>query len=168
MSDADAEQQLAEGLLAETREEVARADGKASILLAAAGVGVSALVGGILTANLSLDGERGIVQLLAAAASLAVTAGIVALGAAVLPDVGSPEKGRVRFFTDVLEYSTTQQLKAALRDEASLGHERTLQQLLAVSSIVGRKYRRTWWGEIALAAGLALALVAALGHWRLG
>lgn len=160
--------ELAEQLLEETREEIGRADGKASILLAAAGVAAAAVIGGGLTSDLTLHGAAGVVQGAAAAAAAAMLLGIWALGGAVMPDLGKAVPGRVRFFTDVLAYGqNTQKLRAALEDEAQLGPERCLQQLLAVSKIVDRKYRRSRLGEWAVAAAVVLAIAAGLLNWRI-
>lgn len=45
------EHELAKVLLAESREELTRADGKASLLLAALGIGLSAILGAVLAGN---------------------------------------------------------------------------------------------------------------------
>lgn len=165
----DRSSRLCSQLLTETREEIARADGKASILLAGAGVAASAVIGGALSSDLTLLGAAGVVQVLAAASALAMLTGIWALGAAVMPRVGTHADGRVRYFTDVLQYDqSTQKLKDALDKEAELGDERTLHQLIAVSGIVKKKYRRTEVGEWLIAAAVGLAVVGGILNWRLG
>jgi hypothetical protein len=165
----DRSSELCAQLLTETREEIARADGKASILLAGAGVAASAVVGGALSSDLTLLGAAGVVQVVAAASALAMLLGIWALGAAVMPNVGAPAAGRVRYFTDVLQYEqSTQKLKDALDKEAELGDERTLHQLIAVSGIVKKKYRRTEMGEWFIAAAVGLAVLGGVLNWRLG
>lgn len=165
----DRSSELCAQLLTETREEIARAEGKASILLAGAGVAASAVVGGALSSDLTLLGAAGVVQVVAAASALAMLMGIWALGAAVMPNVGTPVAGRVRYFTDVLQYEqSTQKLKDALDKEAELGDERTLHQLIAVSGIVKKKYRRTEMGEWLIAAAVGLAVLGGVLNWRLG
>lgn len=159
---------LASDLLTETRDEIHRADSKANILLAVAGLAASVLIGGLVSSDLSLTGARGAVQVLTSLACAALALGISFLGAAVYPRTGEAAPGRVRYFRDVTQYKTVQELRAAVEDEAQISNERTLQQLLALSAVVMKKYRHTIQGEVAIGLSLAFAIAAAVGHNYLG
>ena len=91
---------FAEGLLDETREEINRADTKANILLAAAGVVLAVIVGGLLSGQIKLARESVPVQILAATSSASMAIGLAFLGAAVVPRVGQPRPGRAQYFMD--------------------------------------------------------------------
>lgn len=153
-----------EGLLDETREEISRADSKASILLASAGVTAAVLTGAVAAGDIRFAGARGIVQVMAVSAALALSAGLALLGAAVMPQVGKPERGRARYFMEHAQYDGADDLREALEHESVDRAGRHLAQLLALSRIVRRKYRLTQAGEAVGGFGVVLAAGAAVLH----
>jgi hypothetical protein len=155
---------FAEGLLDETREEIDRADTKANILLAGAGVTAAVLVGALANGDITLGHEHGVVQVVASLSGTALGIGLVLLGAAVLPQIGRAVPGRARYFMDHAQYATVDELRAAVEGERTDQDLRHLTQLLTLSRIVRRKYRLTQAGEIVGGAGLVLAVAAALLH----
>jgi len=153
-----------EGLLNETRDEISRADTKANILLALAGVAVAALAAGLISADLTLDGEPGLVQALASVAIVMLSAGVLLLAWAVLPRIGRPTKGRARYFMDHAQYDDVADFRAAVHREAQNVDERHLRQLLDLSKIVRRKYRLTQIGELLTGLGYGCVAAAVLAH----
>src|SRR4051794_29761262 len=106
-------------LLKETREELAKADAKASMLGAAALVVVGAVLGGIIANNWS-PAQIG-AGLWRATWWLGVgfTLGaLVCFGAAVFPRLRAAEIGRVTYFKDVVEHDSCAELVPQLNLEA--------------------------------------------------
>ena len=154
---------LVERLLDETREEIHRADNKASIVLAGAGVAIGAVLAGLIAGNVSLSGEPWIVWAMVIAGGGALIVGIVYVGAAVFPRLGDPEPGRARYFREIANFrGDLDDLRTALNDEASKTDERTAQQVLTLSILVNTKYELTRIGMGLLAAGFTLEGAAAL------
>lgn len=148
-------------LLDESRDEVTRADTKASIVLASAGVVVGVLLTGFVTGGVDLAGERWYVGVLVWIAGALLLAGIAFVGFAVYPQVGKPERGRARWFAEIAQHpDETALAKAVALDFADRG--RDLHQASALAAIVVRKYRRTQIGMGLLGFGLAAAGLAAL------
>lgn len=142
--------------LAETREEIARVDGKASILLAGAGVAVGVVVAGLIAGDLQITELALIVAVLGGLAAAATLAGIGFLGAAIYPRCGTAEPGRARYFTEVAVYDTLDELRTALAKDAHVG-DRLLHQLLGLSKAVATKYALLRWGIRLLALAIVLA-----------
>jgi hypothetical protein len=142
-------------LLAETREELVRADGKASILLAGVGVVVGAVVSGLVSSGQSPTDLDRHAQWLFWVGTLVVCGGLVSLGAAVWPRIGAPRPGVVQYFGDVPQYGHLDELKAAIAHEAQDTLNRDAAQLRDLAPIVMRKYRLTRFGIGLSAAGLA-------------
>jgi hypothetical protein len=149
-------------LLHETREEVVRADTKASIVLAGAGVVVGILLSGFVTGDVSLEGERWYVGVLVWTAAIALIIGVVLIGLAVYPRVRGAELGQGRWFAEIQQYGKDDAaLAAAVEADASDG-ARDLHQARVLAGIVGRKYRLTQVGMLSLAVGLATSGLAGL------
>ena len=159
----------ATSLLSGVREEIDRADAKASILLAASGVAAGALVAGLTAGTwtpLRLQTAIQWVWWLGVAES---AIGIGCLALAVYPrerenDSGAPPA--VLYYGDVLAYRTTAHLVAALNRSAETTIERTADQLRQVSWIVDQKYRLIRWGmrglflaAVTIAAALVINLI---------
>jgi len=157
-------EQFVKSLLDETRDEINRADTKASILLAGIGVATAAGSGALAGSRFSLSGERGAVQALAGAAAVLVFLGLFLLGAAVLPRIGKAAPGRARYFMDHAQYASVSDLRDAVTQEASDAAGRHLRQLYDLSKIVRRKYRCTRFGELVVGFGIALGLAAVVAH----
>jgi Family of unknown function (DUF5706) len=152
-------------LLDETRDEITRADGKASILLAGAGVASAVAGGAFASADLTLSGERGLVQALAVGAAVVLILGIGALGFAVFPRLNRGTRGNANYFMDHLLYEgNVAEFRKVVEADAGDTVDRDLHQLLALSPIVRRKYRATQVGELLLGAGIVAAGIALLFH----
>lgn len=156
-------------MLVAAREELVRADTKAAVLLAATGVGIGALLGGLLSGNWSPFELANWIEwawwLGAAAAAFAVWR----LGYAVYPRTKrkGPPPTVLGYFDDVNKFrGTTAELKRALL--AAAPEDRQVDQLRETSRIVGAKYDgiKTALGSLGLAAVLcagAVLLDAAFG-----
>jgi Family of unknown function (DUF5706) len=139
----------AASLLDNAREEIDRADAKASILLAASGVVVGALLAGLIAGSWSPLKLQAVVQWAWWLGLVESAIGIWCLALAVYPrerknDSGIP--GTVAYYRDVLAYPTTIQLVAALNRSAETTIDRIADQLRNVSWIVSSKYRLIRWG----------------------
>lgn len=156
------ERQLVVDLLKETREEINRADSKANLLLTGAGLGVTALVAGLVAGDLNPLDADWVVTLLAALSAICLALGLVATGAAVFPRLGTPSPGHARWFTEIAEHEDTASLAKALRTDVPDSERRELQQLLVLSRLVWRKYRLIRAGELVLGLGLLFAGAAAI------
>ncbi len=152
-------------LLDETREEVARADGKAATLLSASGIAATLLIGlyGLRDLPLHVLPVWSAVILRVAFAESGI--GIVLHGLAVLPRSTSVSKDGVPpyFFGEVARYGRDEErLMTDLAQAHQQVTERTVSKLLVVSQIVVRKYRYVRYGLLGLFAGGFLAIVANL------
>jgi hypothetical protein len=153
-------------LLDETREEVNRADTKASIVLAGSGVVVGILLTGLVTGDVTLKGDAGIVSVLAWIASVMLVAGVGLVGWAVYPHTKGAEPGRARWFAEIAQYEDETELAEAVQvDQADGG--RDLHQTRVLARIVARKYKRTKFGMWLLAIGFGVGALAALLSTRL-
>lgn len=128
-------------LLAETREELGRADSKASLLFAVFGVVNGALLAGLIAHNWRPED-------LAAGATVVfwtgvgcAAAGAVSLGFAVWPRVTRQQPGGpASYYGDIISYGKDRAaLRVALAKGAE-GDDRTVEQLAEASKIVSRKY----------------------------
>ncbi|MEX1046380.1 MAG: Pycsar system effector family protein [Actinomycetota bacterium] len=145
-------------LLGETREEISRADTKASIVLAGAGVIVGIVLTGFVTGDISLSGQRVGIHVLVMAAGALSVAGILALGAAVYPRTKSPEPGHARYFEEISQFTKDEKLlRKTVDDESGDAFDRDVNQMLALSGIVHSKYKLTRIGMQFLGLGLVLA-----------
>jgi hypothetical protein len=150
--------ELTRRLLAETREELGKADAKAQILLASSGVVISVVLGGAIGGDWSpsdLDGGARIVWWV----GVAVAAfGIASLGYAVFPRLLKSTEGRLTYFEDVLRFADVYEFGKALTAEESRG-DRDVEQLFRLSTVVHRKYAavRVAMGSLLLAVVLCAA-----------
>jgi hypothetical protein len=160
----DEEHELARTLLAESREELTRADSKASLLLAAFSIGISAILGAILADDwtpLSLEAPwEGIFWVGVSAA----TAGLLLLSAAVWPKVTHQSgKAGVTYFGEAARFETPTELEAALRRTSTDPIARTVTQLHVIARRADAKYAFIRSALVALWAAATLVLVAAAG-----
>ncbi len=163
----DLRAELVDSLLSDTREELGRADGKASILLSAAGVVVSVLLAGAISRDWNPT-QLASFEWLWWLGTLSGACAIVALGWAIWPRVNHPaEKGKLTYFGHVASFKTVDELSAALdrRVSAASPQSRPTDQLHTVSKIVDKKYRRIRWGIGLFGAALLICTAAvALGQ----
>ena len=173
---------FAEVLLDEGREELARADGKASILLSASGVILGALLAGVLAGTWSPTklGDHPATEWSFWAGVAFAAVGVVLLAWAVLPRTrhnGSRET--LAYFGHVVRYRerglairratrrsrearSKEELKKAVRTASAGTFDRTVDQVWTVSLIVYRKYRRIRWAMLAYAAAGILCVGAVI------
>ncbi len=168
--------EYADQVLSETREEIAHADGKASILF-----GVGGVVFGVVAAGLAGDGWRpseldGWFEAVWWAGAALGAAGLVCLGMAVYPRI---KVGRwffwsrlsrrpprpsaaAHYFGDLAAHTNLQQARRAAEAGARDRIERTVEQAWALSKLVVSKYRLTKAALLLYALGAICVLVAHL------
>lgn len=159
------EHELAKTLLAESREELTRADGKASLLLAALGLGISAILAAILAGDWKPFELEQPYQGAWWMGSGFAGASFFCLCAAVYPKVKHRRAAKgVTYFGDVAALKTADALREALKRSETDPAERSVTQLHVVARLVGRKYRYIRLGLISLGVAIALMLGAVLGE----
>ncbi|MFV2198704.1 Pycsar system effector family protein [Nocardiopsis sp. LOL_012] len=143
-------------LLAETREELARADQKAAILLAAAGVVIGALFASLLGGGGQPEGLGPLWRALWWGGALTALLGAGCFGFAVLPRTVH-RAGRteiVGFYGDVAAYADDGALLRALAVSSDHTLDRVVSQLRAIAHIVVLKYRLVRWGILLFGASV--------------
>lgn len=135
--------EYAERILTETREELVRADGKASLLLAASGVVLGVALAAVVNGKWEPgDLASGATVVFAAGAGLYLVA-ICALGYAVWPRIRREDETRpADYFGDIINYKRPEH-RPALRKALERGAEnpeRAISQLVTISVIVWKKY----------------------------
>ncbi|MEU6791915.1 Pycsar system effector family protein [Nonomuraea wenchangensis] len=158
------EKAFAAHLLTETREELARADNKASILL-----GITGLVGGVLlSSTLAADWSPSrlgfAAQVVWWVSTVAGFTAVALLVSAVIPVTKRPSgpSEEPMYFGDVVHFSSNEQLVAALKSAAVSSSTRVVDQLMTVSRIVSKKYRLIRSAAIAIGICFAGYLVCTL------
>lgn len=147
--------ELATGILREAREELARADGKASILLAAIGVVLGAILAAILGGSWHPSHLHDNIEWLWWIGTVTGFIGAAAFGVAIFPRTKyryQRRLGIVAYFGDVVGLSSDD-LKQGLADTAKDSDAAVLDQVMAISSVVDTKYRAIQVGM--LCTGLA-------------
>ena len=163
-------------LLLETREELVRADGKASILFGASGVAAGVLLGAVVAGDWSPSRfDHGLAEAVWWTGMAVLALSIVLLGMAVLPRVRHGEgRERLYYFGHVVQYrpktilgfparglSPTTEFMRDL-EQSPDGVGRTGDQIWVISGLVHAKYRFIRLALMSQAVGLALVLVAAV------
>lgn len=157
-------------LLRETREELNRADGKASILLAAAGVVVGALLAAAFAGRwhpLHLEPQA---RALSVLAMMAAAYAVGRLGLAVWPSIVHPKDGALLFWGHALSESGDSRgehldhLRAQIMKEARDPLARAVDQLHVVGTIVDRKYGHIRHALVALGMAATLAGLASIAQ----
>lgn len=129
-------------LLADTREELTRADSKAALLLAATGVVIGALLAGLLNRQwtpFNLDYK---VEWIWWVGVGCAAAGTFSIAAAVYPRThrrGAPHPGVPAYYGDVAAYEDISQFRRAIQSPPN-AEERLADQVFQISRIVQRKY----------------------------
>jgi len=155
--------ELTRQLLAETREELHRADSKAAMLFAIFGVVVGVVLAGIVAGDWHPDSMKTGAEVVWWSGASASIAALVLLAAAVWPRLASRHvSGRVTYFGHVVAYSTRDSLRTAIERQADHDIDRPLEQLQAVSRIVVRKYQLIRGGMVVYGAGATACAVACL------
>jgi hypothetical protein len=156
----------ARSLLAETREELDRADNKASIILAAAGVAAGLLFSSAIGGSWKPNELPPLAKSVWWAASVVGAIGVLCLGRAVFPIIRRRDgpAGSIRYFGDVAKLATPAEVRKMLLTAADDPLERTLDQVWILSRIVIVKYHYIRWGMclVGVALGGYLLVLAVL------
>lgn len=148
-------------VLREVREELGRADGKASILLAAFGVAGGALVAALLANSWSpsqLDDRFEWIWWLGIASAIC---SLAFLAASVYPRTRRKDASSVvgpMYYGDVVAMDK----KALSRSLDNPPADRLADQIFEISHIVAKKYQFLRWGLLSAGAAGVFCLVAAL------
>ena len=154
---------LAERLLSESREELVRADGKAATLLAGFGLLTGIVLTALFAGRFRPDDLPTAAQLSWWLGCAAVGLALLTLGRAIFPTLDhEAAEGPVSYFGHIAGKDAAA-VEAALRRQIEGGCSRTVEQLLVVSEIAWRKYRRIQFALICFAIGVALGLLGVLG-----
>jgi MFS family permease len=160
----DEEHKLAKLLLAESREELTRADGKASLLLAALGIGLSAILGAMLGGDWTPFVLVSPWELIWWVGAGLAGVSLISLCVAVWPRVthDSGQSG-VTYFGEAARFETVGELTAALKRTETDPVARTVLQLHVISRRADQKYAAIRVGLVVLGLAIALTLAAVLG-----
>ncbi|MDQ0832449.1 hypothetical protein QF032_004293 [Streptomyces achromogenes] len=131
--------ELSRVLLSEAREELARADNKAGLILAVLGATLTALFGAIGSGLIAPRHYPVVPQLLLWGGCAACAPALVLLGLAVTPRLGSPHHSRGHYFGDARLAVSLAHLERTVRRTDPMS--RDLSQLAILSQIVWTKYR---------------------------
>lgn len=149
-------------LLANAREELDRADSKASLLLAAVGVVIAALIGGITSSNwkpMSLGiGE----QALWWAGVAAATVGVFLIAASVYPRIrqrSTPHPSLPTYYGDVAAYPDINAFRHAI-NKAPDATERLINQTYVIARIAQGKYTLLQRGLLSLLVAIVACTLA--------
>ncbi len=149
-------------LLANTRDELNRADFKASLLLAAIGVIIGALIGGLAgskwTPMTLASGEQGLWWAGVAAAAC----GVFWIAASVYPRIHqskTPHHGLPTYYGDVATYRDVDAFHNAITQVPDV-RERLINQTYVISGIVQRKYVLLRRGLLSLLVAIVACAVA--------
>lgn len=164
-----ADNKIEHQMLAEARDDVLKADAKASMVLAALGIGVGAVLGGILAGewapgDLSHDSE-----VFWWIASALVALAIGAAGLAVWPRYNASDgSAGIYYWAHIASFDSLSALSAALDADDSSDGDRTRNQMYSLSRIVRKKYRLIRASMLLTLGGVVLLLVttAADGAWN--
>lgn len=145
----------------ETRQELAKADDKANVLLAVNGVLLAALLASLLAGDFAPRDFDGLAEVMFWAGAMALLAAEALLCAAVFPQVRhSSRRSPPRYFGDV-DGLTGEQLKRALEANED-SYERVIDQLTVLAPAAVLKYRLIAGGQLALALGVIACAAGAL------
>jgi len=155
---------LLEVLLRESREELIRADGKASILLASAGIIIGAVVAAILADEWNPSDLTCVRALLWWTGVVLALGGVACLGYAVYPQTKRRKKTPhlIAYYGDVMRFDHDEDLVLALDRTASDPDARSLDQVRVISGIVATKYRCIRYALVGFAFAAAILVLTAV------
>ena len=128
-------------LLADVRDEIGRADNKASTLLATLGVGFGLVGGALISGNLDYTvlGHAARSSLWAAATFAVLSLG--AAGLAIWPRHSAiTGSNQILYWSQVARYASLAEFQTALRKQSEVGHSPLDNQLWTLSRLVRAKY----------------------------
>jgi hypothetical protein len=129
-------------MLDEARIEVSFADHKASMVLAALGIGLGALFGGILAGDWNPRAQEGLDELVWWIGAVLAAGSVLLAACAVWPRYSKHTPGDgVYYWGHVARFSSLEQLSEHMERTPPLLVDRTRHQLWEMSRIVSFKYR---------------------------
>ena len=129
-------------MLAEARAEVAIADTKASILLAALGIGFGAVLGGLLAGDWEPTVLVGAARFFWWIGATFALSSVAAAASSIWPRY--PDRSHtseLNYWGHVARHTNVRALRSALEDNAATPAQRIEHQLWFVSRVVQKKYR---------------------------
>lgn len=161
--DEEDEVELVKTLLAETREEITRADSKTAILLAAAGIGASALLAGLIAGSWAPSDISNRFEWLWWGGLTAAAYGVWRLAKCLLPVVDNGEHpDRIDYYGDINRLASAEALAEALAAGPADLSGRMVRQLYVNARIVSNKYAHLRAALLALGIGAGLVAAAVL------
>lgn len=162
-----ADEAVERAMLAEARAEVALADHKASMVLAALGIGFAAVLGGFLAGDWDPSELSGSAAVLWWVGAVLALASVIAVAAAVWPRFKTSDvDAGIAYWGHIATYKSLSALAGALDEQKGDGGSRTRQQLWRVSRIVRTKYNLVRLSFVLAGVAVALFLgAAAVGGW---
>lgn len=128
-------------MLAEARAEVAIADHKASMLLAALSIGYAAVFGGLLAGDWHPSHMRNLGEPLWWAGAVLALGSVGAAAAAVWPRFTATDVSNGMFYWGhVADYSSLAEFESVMEKQLPVAQNRTRHQLYRISRLVKRKY----------------------------
>ena len=150
-------------LLRDSREELTRADSKATVLLGTAGVGASIIAGDIVAGHWTPPSLPPWAQVFWWIGVCAAGAGFVSLTYALSPRLyGSAEKGNLRHFGHIAQYQSPSELLEPLNSASGNMLIAKVSQLWAIGKIVTHKYALIRVALQLFAASILFLIVARL------
>ncbi len=149
---------LAAEMLAEVREEIDRADQKASLLIGSLGIAFSIVLSGLLGGSWNPASLGPVSTAVWGACALTAAGSVLAAALAVWPRASPPPgKGAITYWGLIQDLPSGQAVAEALAERGLHAPARTYQQLHVLSALVQRKYRAIRWSMVL--AGVASGLV---------
>lgn len=149
-------------MLVEVRDELTRADGKASILFAAMGVAAGVLAAAILGGDWNPRDLHSPWEAVWWVGCVAGATSGALLALAVYPKITNRHSGApITYFNEIAQLRDTETLDKSLKNLSE--EDRVLKQLYSVSKIVRKKYLFIVWSMRLLALALPLMALAAIG-----
>jgi hypothetical protein len=159
----DLRSEYVESLLRDSREELTRADSKATVLLGTAGVGASIIAGDIAAGHWTPADLALWAQVFWWLGVCAAAAGLVSLTYALAPRLyDSAEKQNLRHFGHIAQYESPSELLEPLDNASSDIFIARVSQLWAIGKIVTRKYALIRMALQLFAVSILLLIVARL------
>jgi hypothetical protein len=144
-------------LLAETREELGRADNKASLLFAVFGVVNGALLAGLIAHNWRPEDLAAGATVVFWVGAACAAAGAAGLGFAVWPRITRKQPGGpASYYGDIVAYSKDRNALRAALAEGAEGTDRAVEQLAEISRTVWRKYQGIRFALVMFSVAAAL------------
>lgn len=161
--DSDQARSLACALLIETRDEITRADNKASILLGLTAVIGSVLVAGMMAGDWTPSGLEVWPKVLWWCGVGAGACAVLFASLCVYPRFIQPNHdGAPRYFGDIAQLDDEHALRVSLNRGPEQDDKRIVNQLLIASRIVVRKYRLLRFSLASLGVAIVMTVASVL------